>query len=251
MLGAGLAAAGAGVVTNLIGAGVAARNTDKTIKASKQLAEYAYQKDLEQWHRNNQYNSPVAQMRRLEEANLNPHLVYGNGAVGNASGASPQFKPPNVEYNYKNPLDLSQAINMYQDFQIKDAQVSNYQAQNDFIRARTMHEDLRQLYTLENINYRRQAGDLQEQSYRHKEELRGVKKAIYETQFDALRTKLRGLEVDNELKRRELNLRQEGVTFSDNPLLRIFIQQLHNSGSRRQSNYERSMQRANSSFFNR
>lgn len=40
---------------------------------------------LEDWNRQNEYNSPRAQMQRLQEAGLNPNLVYGQGVQG-ASG---------------------------------------------------------------------------------------------------------------------------------------------------------------------
>ena len=33
------------------------------------------------WQANNDYNSPKSQMQRLEEAGLNPNLVYGNGGA--------------------------------------------------------------------------------------------------------------------------------------------------------------------------
>lgn len=40
------------------------------------------------WNANNAYNHPKEQVKRLEEAGLNPMLVYGNGSVaGNTSSA--------------------------------------------------------------------------------------------------------------------------------------------------------------------
>lgn len=65
----------------------------------------AYQRDrkdaLEDWHRNNEYNSPKAQMQRYKEAGLNPQLIYGQGTPGNASATpvsqqksgNPSYKP--------------------------------------------------------------------------------------------------------------------------------------------------------------
>ena len=45
-------------------------------------AQYRTQRwdSLQDWHRQNEYNHPIEQMRRLREAGLNPHLVYGGGA---------------------------------------------------------------------------------------------------------------------------------------------------------------------------
>ena len=65
-------------------------------KANMELAKYAYEKDLEMWNRNNEYNSPEKQMERLRAAGLNPNLVYGNGAVGNTSGDTPKFHAPTI-----------------------------------------------------------------------------------------------------------------------------------------------------------
>lgn len=59
-------------------------------RAQKRLAMDMYnmqRKDaLDNWNRENMYNSPAAQMQRLKEAGLNPNLVYGNGAT--ATGGS-------------------------------------------------------------------------------------------------------------------------------------------------------------------
>jgi len=42
-------------------------------------------RNLNQWHRENAYNHPSAQMARLQEAGLNPALMYG-GSPGQATG---------------------------------------------------------------------------------------------------------------------------------------------------------------------
>lgn len=53
----------------------------------KAESELAYQRSVEDWHRQNAYNSPEAQMQRLKDAGLNPHLIYGTGSAstGNAT----------------------------------------------------------------------------------------------------------------------------------------------------------------------
>lgn len=56
---------------------------NRTTAAQKDLFDY-------QFDANNQYNSPAAQMERLQLAGLNPNLMYGNGAsTGNASSSMP------------------------------------------------------------------------------------------------------------------------------------------------------------------
>lgn len=56
------------------------------------LAEKQNQWNLEQWQRNNDYNTPSAVMSRLREAGVNPHMYYSKGnAMGGVSSASPEM----------------------------------------------------------------------------------------------------------------------------------------------------------------
>lgn len=48
------------------------------------------QEALDDWNRNNEYNTPKNQMKRFEEAGLNPQLIYGQGTPGNASATPTQ-----------------------------------------------------------------------------------------------------------------------------------------------------------------
>lgn len=55
-------------------------------------AEIAYERQKDFFDYNANYNTPANQVKRLEEAGLNPHLVYGNGAmaVQASTGSAPQ-----------------------------------------------------------------------------------------------------------------------------------------------------------------
>lgn len=64
-------------------------------RANMKLAEYQWQKNMEAWNLQNEYNKPSSQMSRLVEAGLNPNLVYGNGADNTAS-AAPQYQAPHI-----------------------------------------------------------------------------------------------------------------------------------------------------------
>lgn len=105
-----------------IGSRTARRNTQSTNRANRQLAEYAYSKDLEMWQRQNEYNSPSAQMQRFKDAGLNPHLIYGQGSSGNATQL-PQYSAPRQEYNYKPAIDPFSAVQGYLDLSQKSANV--------------------------------------------------------------------------------------------------------------------------------
>lgn len=76
--------------------------TAMNIAAAKAEAELAYQRSVQQWNAQNLYNSPEAQMARFKAAGLNPHLIYGRGNEGNASGY-PQYQPANLQYRIAAP----------------------------------------------------------------------------------------------------------------------------------------------------
>ena len=74
------------VATLLAGLGSAAGNTVSQLStnaAQRKWNEAMYNRQrqdaLADWARTNEYNSPLAQMQRLREAGLNPHLIYGGG----------------------------------------------------------------------------------------------------------------------------------------------------------------------------
>ena len=75
-----LGSLGVGVGTSAVSSGLNAlfgnSAASKTRKHQRWLAEYQYQKDLEMWNKQNEYNNPSNQMARLKDAGLNPNLVY-------------------------------------------------------------------------------------------------------------------------------------------------------------------------------
>lgn len=76
----GEGAIGAGI--GMLGSAISQR---QNYKYSKKLMELQYQQNLDLWNKQNEYNSPTAQMRRLQAAGLNPNLVYGSSVSGNSS----------------------------------------------------------------------------------------------------------------------------------------------------------------------
>lgn len=62
-------------------------------KYNQRLAEQQNQYNLDMWRLQNEYNSPQAQMKRFEEAGLNPNLIYSQGNAGNATHAPEQVTP--------------------------------------------------------------------------------------------------------------------------------------------------------------
>lgn len=93
----GLITAGSSIISSLVNRG-----------ANKSLANNAYRQNMQMWHEQNAYNSPVAQVARLRAAGLNPALAYGgNGAVVGNSEAAPSLDYDGV---YNQPLMSPDAI---------------------------------------------------------------------------------------------------------------------------------------------
>lgn len=110
-----MAALGAAAIT----AAGAAYSQHQNKKNQKQLMDYQNAANVQNWQRENSYNSPAAQMQRLKAAGLNPNLVYQSGAQ-NTSGSieSPQFGSSDVDYTGIAPA----AFEAYQAVQRTDMQ---------------------------------------------------------------------------------------------------------------------------------
>ena len=104
---------GASLAGNIIGAIQGNNNIDKQIAAqreeneknrawNKAMAEQANKWSIEQWNRENTYNTPAAVMQRLREGGVNPDLFYGNSGQ-NLSAASPNVIPTAAS----DPVDVS------------------------------------------------------------------------------------------------------------------------------------------------
>lgn len=86
---------------SVLGQGANIVSTAMTNASNERMQQQQNAWNLEQWNRNNEYNSPAAQLQRMKAAGLNPDLMYGqnaSGAAGNASspaiGTNPIPKQP-------------------------------------------------------------------------------------------------------------------------------------------------------------
>lgn len=80
-----------------------------------QQATLAYDRSVEQWNRENSYNSPSALMSRLTDAGLNPNLAYGDisGMAASAPSVSSASHSGSVSPNVPPTIDaagLSQSL---------------------------------------------------------------------------------------------------------------------------------------------
>lgn len=262
-----IAAAGMGLsaLQSWIESKVQKRNVDKTILANKEMAKYAYSKDLEMWQKNNEYNSPENQMLRLKGAGLNPNLVYGTGAVGNTSGQIPKYQSPQQEYNYKPPTNLPQTLSQFQDVQLRQAQIDNLKSQTANTNTRTVTEGLNaglrqsqlqklgvDISTAQFDLSRRQALAPSQQAIvqnqartseaKLQQEITRVRMMNQEEQLNELRKKyqeanISGVQIQNEQRQADLlyakyrnQWMEAGITSSDNVFLRLMIRAAKESG---------------------
>lgn len=76
-------------------------------KAQFDMAKWQNAVNIENWNTANRYNSPKAQLQRLKEAGLNPHLVYGSGVTGNSASNIAPAPSADVKTATVQPLDFS------------------------------------------------------------------------------------------------------------------------------------------------
>ncbi len=116
---------GSGLVGGILQTGMAPIMQKWSQDTAKHEAGQAWERSMKAWEMQNEYNHPKAKMERLEEAGLNPNLVYGKGIDTNSSGApkSPvaQVIPKTLDIN---PMLGMQLLKTYEE--IKSQKIDNH-----------------------------------------------------------------------------------------------------------------------------
>lgn len=110
LIGSSLISGGSGLLSGLFNIGSARR-------ANKRMVEF--------WKMQNEYNHPAAQRKRLEEAGLNPALMYGKSASPGIAGSVGQ--PARAELNLDNPMAH---LTKFADVKLREVQADNVRSQN-------------------------------------------------------------------------------------------------------------------------
>lgn len=95
------------VVSGLFG--IVGKGMDYAFNSNLTWQQNAFNREM--WDLNNTYNSPANQMKRFEEAGLNPSLLYGQISSGNAPHAPVKSAPQAPEVSEDMRL-LGQAFNI-------------------------------------------------------------------------------------------------------------------------------------------
>lgn len=123
-----MATSAIGAIGNFFTGGASAR---KQYQYQSKLMDKQNQQQIDFWKMNNEYNTPFAQRARLEQAGLNPDLMYGGS--GNMpqsqmpSAASPG-SAPDVDYG-----SFSDNLRFAMQAQVMDAQVSKIEHENQLL----------------------------------------------------------------------------------------------------------------------
>lgn len=185
-----------GAVSGLADFFTSKSNTDSTIAANKELANYQYSKDLDLWNKANEYNTPQAQMQRLSAAGLNPNLVYGSGVTGNVAGQLPKYNAPTVEYKYSSPASHAPAmLQQYLSLQTQKAQLDNLKAQTESVHMRTANDAINNQILSHEATYR---GDLLHTKRESGLTSLDLQRSISPYQLDYSRNRTRAVELDNQ-----------------------------------------------------
>lgn len=106
-IGAALISAGAGLAGSLLGgssnkkaAKVVAKQSEKNLQTqidyAREAANLEWERNLEQWNRENAYNDPSQVVQRLQNAGLSPALALGNYG-GNTAASSPTYSLGDID----------------------------------------------------------------------------------------------------------------------------------------------------------
>lgn len=98
-LGTAAALAGGGVVSSVLGGLFGSSATNSANAAQLQAVKMQNDFNEKMWNMNNEYNTPLAQRQRLEQAGLNPNLAYSGVNTGNSSSPVTQSSLPNIKKN--------------------------------------------------------------------------------------------------------------------------------------------------------
>jgi hypothetical protein len=106
-IGSALISAGAGLAGSLLGgssnkkaAKVVAKQSEKNLQTqidyAREAANLEWERNLEQWNRENAYNDPSQVVQRLQNAGLSPALALGNYG-GNTAASSPTYSVGDID----------------------------------------------------------------------------------------------------------------------------------------------------------
>lgn len=140
---AALISAGSNVLGNIFN--VSAQKSANN--ANMELAKYQYEKNLEMWNRQNEYNLPKNQVQRLKDADLNPVLAFSGGQVsGNVAQDSPSYDPPHIQPYQVDSSGLASIGSSFVNAMVQKQNIKLMESQEDLNRAKVATENMLALF---------------------------------------------------------------------------------------------------------
>lgn len=128
---------------------ILASNTSKQDrKFSREMSNLAWQRNLEAWNMQNEYNLPVNQYRRqldgLMANGLNPNLVYGSSSsIGGSAGSVNPFRFENIHSTSVPRFSGVDPVQNVLSTRLLQTQVQAQEANNRLLNARADNEEAR------------------------------------------------------------------------------------------------------------
>lgn len=118
------------IIAQGIGSGISAGTSILNQHTNLALAEKQAKFQLDMINAQNQYNRPINQIARYEEAGLNPALIYGNGSssAGNQSTIA-KYERPNIQYADLGPV-LGGMAEQVMNMKLKQQELNNLKQEN-------------------------------------------------------------------------------------------------------------------------
>jgi hypothetical protein len=104
LIGAAAISGGANLVGSMFSGIGAGRRQRRQNRFNREMADLEWKRNKElwnkSWEREVAYNDPSAQMRRLKDAGINPHMAYMSGGVQNTASTSelPKYNAPEGQF---------------------------------------------------------------------------------------------------------------------------------------------------------
>lgn len=150
LIGGTLISAGSSLVNGLLGQGQAKKNQQRQFDHNMQMADLAWQRNLEMWNKNNAYNTPQAQMDRFTKAGLNKNLIYGQGTPGNST-TTPQYQVDKTDMQQVPGLNIGDTLGQYNSFRIANAQVDRMEQQTKLDKQKELNAGIQNLILGHNV----------------------------------------------------------------------------------------------------
>lgn len=137
-------AGGSGILSSFVNWGMAASQNKKQRKWSEKMAEKSWNRDIEAWNMQNKYNSPAEQMKRYQEAGLNPNLIYGQQNTADSISSYNDISGQDV---YGLPqMEVGDMIGTYFDIKMKKEGVDRIKKMNELLDVQTIKEVYDMIY---------------------------------------------------------------------------------------------------------